>query len=440
MQCVRFGFLVILSGLLSACGGSSSDEGSGAISSSTSSSSSSTSISSSSSIDSSSSSSVQSSQSSSSVDSSSSSSAQSSQSSSSSEPSLLTGVFIDSAVANLDYQTASTSGQTSPNGEFQYAAGESVTFSIGDLQLPVVVGGSVITPMDLVGTADPRDKQVLNIVRLLLTLDKDGDSDNGIEIADEAKTVATQVDFTLSANAFASSAAVVNLIANAGQDSTVNELVSVDDAQAHFAQSLQLNGTENYVLQGTETIVASGAEPTYYGVSGIITLASDGNCYLSASEGYRAACTYDATSGELITDFATVTGTLGANSLTIIAKPNMAGGESVSAFFHASEEATVNVSAGTYSISGQELIAQNDSNPQGPDVTNLAGTFTINADGSCEISHNEGDISCQLEGSEIQGTGDAAGKVMGTATESELTIVYHSPGDELVYGYLIGSR
>ncbi|WP_157497859.1 hypothetical protein [Gilvimarinus chinensis] len=447
MKPFNIGLVTILSGVLGACGGSSDDDNqisssNSSITSSTPSSSSSLS-SSSSSLASSSSSEISSSESSSSsiVSSSSSSSEQSSEASSSSEVSLLTGIFVDSAVANLDYQTASVSGQTTDSGEFEYADGELVSFAIGDLQLLAVPGGSVITPLDLVGTSDPRDGQVLNIVRLLLTLDKDGNPDNGIELADAAKAVATPVDFSLSAEDFAASAAVVNLITNAGQDPAVEALVTSEEAEAHFAQTLEEQGSESYLLQGKETIIVfeQATGPDYYSVSGVLTLEPDGSCYLSAGEGYRSDCTY-ADDGTLETGFPTVVGTVGENSVTIIAKPNTSDGESVSALFHGVEAASDNVSAGTYTISGQELIAQNDGNKNGPSITALAGSFTINADGSCSISHNEGDISCELKGSEILGTGGAAGFVMGTATESAVTIVYHAPGDELVYGYLIGTR
>ncbi|MCP8899492.1 hypothetical protein [Gilvimarinus xylanilyticus] len=447
MKSFNFGLVVVLSGVLGACGGSSGDDNqttSSASSVTSSSSSSSSSISSSSSsLASSSSSEVSSSESSSSsiVSSSSSSSEQSSEASSSSEVSLLTGIFVDSAVANLDYQTPSVSGQTTAIGEFEYVDGELVSFSIGDLQLPAVSGGSVITPLDLVGTADPRDGQVLNIVRLLLTLDKDGNPDNGIELADAAKAVATPVDFSLSAEEFSSSAAVVNLITNAGQDSTVDALVTSEQAEAHFAQTLEDQGAESYLLQGTETIIVfeEETEPNHYSVLGTLTLESDGSCYLSAGEGYRSECTY-AEDGTLETGFPTVVGTVGENSVTIIAKPNTSGSESVSALFHSAESASGNVSAGAYTISGQELIAQNNGNKNGPSVTALAGSFTVNTDGSCSINHNEGDISCELKGSEVLGTGDAAGFVMGTVSESAVTIVYHAPGDELVYGYLTGTR
>ena len=45
---------------------------------------------------------------------------------------LQTGVFIDSKVANISYQTDSQSGLTNIHGEFKYIAGESITFSMAN--------------------------------------------------------------------------------------------------------------------------------------------------------------------------------------------------------------------------------------------------------------------------------------------------------------------
>ena len=64
-----------------------------------------------------------------------------------------TGVFMDSPVGGLHYQSSSHNGTTSSAGEFQYNAGESLTFSIGDLELGSASGAAIITPLDLVEDA-----------------------------------------------------------------------------------------------------------------------------------------------------------------------------------------------------------------------------------------------------------------------------------------------
>ncbi len=94
-----------------------------------------------------------------------------------------TGVFVDSAVQGVAYQTTTQSGTTNALGEYEYAAGETVTFSIGGVTLPPVAAKSVVTPFDMAGTKDASDRKVLNIGRLLQSLDSDKDPSNGITIS-----------------------------------------------------------------------------------------------------------------------------------------------------------------------------------------------------------------------------------------------------------------
>jgi hypothetical protein len=150
----------------------------------------------------------------------------------------LTGVFIDSPVINVGYRTATQTGNTNSLGQYTYLDGETVTFFIGDLEFPPTPAASVITPLELADSTVVTNPVVVNIIRLLQTLDKDGNPDNGIQITEEAKGAATQVDFTLDEAAFESDQAVTTLISSAGQDTTVVSLVSTEEALQHFQQSL----------------------------------------------------------------------------------------------------------------------------------------------------------------------------------------------------------
>lgn len=149
-----------------------------------------------------------------------------------------TGIFVDSPVSNIGYKTETLEGVTNSLGEYEYNDGETVTFFIGDLVFPSVLATDIVSPLNIVQTLDTSDPTVINMIRLLQTLDTDGNPDNGITISDTAKSTATQVDFTLSETDFESSSAVVSLISNAGQDITVTALVSTTDAIAHFEQEL----------------------------------------------------------------------------------------------------------------------------------------------------------------------------------------------------------
>lgn len=97
-----------------------------------------------------------------------------------------TAYFIDSTISGLRYNSGSQQGVTGTDGKFNYQAGETVTFKLGDITL---------------GTAKPTSDQLLlkslnngtteqgnlsnssiNRAVLLQTLDQDADSSNGIQL------------------------------------------------------------------------------------------------------------------------------------------------------------------------------------------------------------------------------------------------------------------
>jgi hypothetical protein len=175
-----------------------------------------------------------------------------------SEPFINTGVFLDSPVINIGYRTETLEGVTNAQGEYEYLAGETVTFFIGDLELPAQTAKGVVTPLDLAATTDVNDAEVVNIIRLLQTLDKDGNPDNGLTITDAAKSSAVQVDFTLPTDQFASSAAVTNLITGAQLDTPVTELISIANAITHFESQLAITLTDVF-LNDRKFIVNTGS-------------------------------------------------------------------------------------------------------------------------------------------------------------------------------------
>lgn len=179
---------------------------------------------------------------------------------------VYTGVFIDSPVSNFSYATTTQSGKTNSAGEFQYQEGESVTFSIGGITFGPTLAKAQISPLDLVGTSDTSDVEVVNIARLLQSLDVDGDPNtDGIEITDDAAIYAESlstpddVDFTASATDFENQVAVINLVANSG--SVTNVLISADQARAHLEESLGLDitcpGFPNIIYNWTGTVDAN---------------------------------------------------------------------------------------------------------------------------------------------------------------------------------------
>ena len=186
-------------------------------------------------------------------------------------PASNTGVFLDSAVINIGYRTETLEGVTNLKGEYSYLAGETVTFFIGDLEFPVTAAKGIVTPLDLAKATNTNNTTVINIIRLLQTLDQDGDPANGLTITDMAISVATQVDFSISESDFQTLPAITSLIANAGQDdSTITELVSTADAVAHFKDSLDENEIEIDLaytvaeLEGTSLFIAEDEGNGWY--------------------------------------------------------------------------------------------------------------------------------------------------------------------------------
>ena len=179
-----------------------------------------------------------------------------------------TGLFIDSAVLGLEYQSLSYTGITDARGQFQFVPGEDITFSIGGIVLGTVAGQSIVTPVNLVTDAVSADNPtVLNIARLLQTLDNNGDPSDGIEITPAVRSAAaplTGVNFQQSLDDFANDGDVVNLIADLTTLTTAGprNLLSAPAALTHLRDSLfDLLGDGDY----RATIDVSGDETTITG-------------------------------------------------------------------------------------------------------------------------------------------------------------------------------
>jgi hypothetical protein len=103
-------------------------------------------------------------------------------------PSGNVGVFKDSNVSGLSYTSGTLSGVTRQDGTFDYQANQQTTFRIGGVTLGSTAGKPVVTPIDLVPSGSSTTTSVINIARLLMTLDADTDPDNGIVISQNVQT------------------------------------------------------------------------------------------------------------------------------------------------------------------------------------------------------------------------------------------------------------
>lgn len=112
-----------------------------------------------------------------------------------------TGYFVDAPVQGMQYSTSSgLTGVTGVGGTFNYAAGDTVTFKVGNVIIGTydtanIGADRIVMPQDIVGVSrsDIAHPDVLQIGRLLQTLDANGDLTDGIDIPEEALTALTSI-------------------------------------------------------------------------------------------------------------------------------------------------------------------------------------------------------------------------------------------------------
>jgi para-nitrobenzyl esterase len=131
------------------------------------------------------------------------------------------GTFGDSAVSGLNYTSPAGSGVTDASGRYSYRAGQSISFSIGNLTLGSASGASTLTPLGITaGAALASDPAVNNKLILLQTLDADGNLNNGIQITDAIRTIvsaqAAAINFNQPTTAFRTSLAALMTALNTG--------------------------------------------------------------------------------------------------------------------------------------------------------------------------------------------------------------------------------
>ncbi|MFQ5643285.1 MAG: hypothetical protein ACE5FQ_06255 [Thiogranum sp.] len=157
------------------------------------------------------------------------------------------GRLVDGPVQGVHYESGSLSGVTGSNGEFQYEEGKTIRFSIGEIVLGEgVTPRALMTPVDLVPGATLETPAVINIARLLQSLDA-VPGDKRITIPATLRTAAAgtnealapairALDFTDDvAFVNAASQLVVTLTATYGFTAV---LVDAESARRHLLQSL----------------------------------------------------------------------------------------------------------------------------------------------------------------------------------------------------------
>lgn len=177
------------------------------------------------------------------------------------------GVFLDSPVRGLYYETSTRSGLTNAQGEFTYIDGESVSFYLGNTKLGVAQGAAIITPFNLYDMAAPTREseisiklkntdissydQAINVAILLQTLDRDANPENGIDLG-SAHLDLSDVTVNLSAKATAfvnePSLEAAKAILGINTDRQLKAVVT------HLYQSLNLSIKSDLVNKVSESL------------------------------------------------------------------------------------------------------------------------------------------------------------------------------------------
>lgn len=360
-----------------------------------------------------------------------------------------TGIFVDSPVGNIRYVTETQSGATNPDGSFKYFPGETVTFSLGETDLPATAAQALITPLTLAESDDLNNNAVINITRLLISLDVDGDPENGLYIDDAISSFTGSLDFALAPADFANQADVADLLAVAALQTPRNTLVSIETAQNHLKQTLIALGllpppedscdeTLVFQLQGQDIISQADGELAQTALSGTLTITPSLECSLAVNEGYSGSC---AISGTTISAFnGQLIGTFGNKEATLIVKaPISQSGENVSVYLHGEASNTCTVSSvpdGQYDMQGAEVVIEDESR----EIYSVTGSIVLQ-NGSCSVQSSEGNFGCTVEGNSFQGTGDAI-NLRGTIQQDSIS--YFLPvvtsGNEKFYGQYSATR
>ena len=167
-----------------------------------------------------------------------------------------TGIFLDSEVAGVTYTTSSgLSGTTNSSGQFSYSAGDTVSFSIGDVSLGSVTAAAVLTPVEVMGASGTADQKVVNLARLLQTLDSDGDPSNGIEITSSASNAlqGKSLDFNVPVDTFTSDSTIAQI-----QTAVGKTLISATSALNHLHTTLNERSLSSKVSSDSQLQAMGG--------------------------------------------------------------------------------------------------------------------------------------------------------------------------------------
>jgi len=162
------------------------------------------------------------------------------------------GRLVDGPVQGVHYESGSLSGVTGRDGEFQYEEGNTIRFSIGEIMLgEAVQAKDFMTPLDLVPGGSLDSPAVINIARLLQSLDSvRGDSRITIPFELRAAAVGNNesLAYAIQFLDYSDEEAFVNVAAQLVATLTANYgftavLVDAESAREHLMESVAGSGS-----------------------------------------------------------------------------------------------------------------------------------------------------------------------------------------------------
>ncbi|BCA81135.1 choice-of-anchor O protein [Desulfuromonas sp. AOP6] len=154
------------------------------------------------------------------------------------------GHFIDSPVEGLSFATPTHGGITDEAGAFDFFPDEKVSLSIGHYALGSTVADHRISPLDLFEMADTDSAEVINMARLLQSLDADANPSDRITITPDvvAALDAAMGRLGLSAFDFSNGVEIEAILDEALYEASLRGLslvmVSADEAKAHLEETV----------------------------------------------------------------------------------------------------------------------------------------------------------------------------------------------------------
>jgi secreted PhoX family phosphatase len=199
---------------------------------------------------------------------------------SSSASSSQTGVLSDSYVKGVTYSAAPSgkSGTTGANGEFEYQAGDTVTFKLGSVTLGSVAmanaalsqdGGHVmVRPKDLAGVTDETDEKALAVAQLIQTAAAALPGDTRIDVSGNAAkfSAAGTVDSLDKVGTLATAAGITPVSLEKVSAHLLNapaDVKSVEFAPTDITGLSDANRAKAYTTSTVKVTYADGSTKTF---------------------------------------------------------------------------------------------------------------------------------------------------------------------------------